>query len=1747
MSIEKWREIESRGLVGQLSTEQKARYNEIKGRGLLGEKKKPEVQDADLSTLEPIEWSPDVTAGNKKGMPDLTSEQKQQAILDRREDSLEFGDTFGKDVVYGSSPFVMDADTISIDERRVRLGNIDANELAQTGGKEARDFLSSKVKDKKFSLEITGVGAYGRDIGTLTVQEENINELLVKTGNAVATDEVFKQLEEEAKAGKLGRFGIAGASDETPAEFRKRIEEQSPEEFKDTLMSSLLSAKEKITRAKSGDTIGIGEFITSALKDTPVYKRASDATKFLVEGLEEIRDEGPILIKGVMGEYEIRKPTGEEVIFNIENNKVFTEALPEEYIEGRKKLGPITAGERLFNYSKKEQFIPYSEFLGMNTEEAENEIIRKVALGEGSPQEKEMAQEIFLERVDIASRGYSKGAVLTSGIIDMTLFGVEMSTGGPLAKALGGTAKLLKIPRIVAPVTNLLSKAKGIKPIQAVLNSGAANVLKKFGLNAGEKVMAVKEGINYYQTTVLDDVFQVTDKGESILKSEYGKSKGMLMAKSAIAGPLRILIETHSAKLVGGVLAKATSKIKLPTGATKFYDRLTNNVAFKRIFANTDGKIGGAQFAANGVINEVFIENRAEDVLFTLFGLDSKDGISMDDMMEAAFPNFEQISMEVGITVGGMGVSHAGMAGINNLKGDMSKSQLTEWLELTSELEKDKLRVQVYDDFVASEGLTESVDTAINQDILNKKSSEDVLVQKILAESVVESDGLIESEEAPDVSEDAPDTLKEYLKDNGIEEDSNQLKVTVQEAKDTDGYNLALIKTIANKVREGSIARISPTLEFQLLNSSKKLAQMLRNKPKHLATIIADKGGITTKVARQLGVSVKDASKAGILNNKSTNTVEGVMKQVEEFVEINPAYNYTKDGVGYMLSESTKRPLYNDFDATEVMLLEKRLSDLREIETGLGLQLSKFDKGIENAIKAIDKVGAIASTEQGSLFDQANFEQIARDALGENANATIDLMKDALNIGAEKRVLNNALSDFSNATDLQRKAKLEANADLWVNTPYSQPSRWGSLKSNFIDASYRGMNAYRFGFLNKDTVVDTVGSKELFNVMRQYQFNAHMMDGKTKKISEGFNKKLQSLNEQDFKRADFYLKNNMTMQINAMAQEKGFSEELVEVRTMLDQLYQDAVDVGMSVDYMQSFFPRSVRINDMSAFLDTFIALSEKEQKDVRDGNLKVEAAEYSVLQRKLDAKNRDGLMTKEEQVEFINNAIASNYGIRLNIPGATKSRQIDMIENELMEFYNPSTMALLDYVSQMSEAITSRQMMVGQLPGAKPLISRIKYNRGRINTLNADIRALEGKEDDSSLKTLAGKERALNNAKNNLKGSQKELQNKSISSQVSGDIRVPLGELVLEMVKNGEVKPKNEKLLVDVLSSYFQRNSANPIAGAMRDIGLIGTLNDPINAISQLGDLSLAAYKAGTWNTMLGIVTPYNVKKEDIGIFNIAEEFDNKGGLSGLVDKTIKATGLNLLDGIGKNVLLNASLRKAQNMAKKDKGRLRDDLGTMFEANQVEGVIESLKKGEETDDVLFYLFNQLVDMQPVGVGQVPAAYEKGGFYPLLYGLRTFPLKMWDITVKDSLGKMKNKDTFGEGFSNLVRLQFLAGLFGMGKDWLVDLLLGRENPTLLESAIDNIIFFQMINKFHFDKAFSGQPNTGAGAAALGIVAPPIFNMMDAITKDIYDGIKTGKQPLDARSMKFLPTFGRLYYYHFGGGSKGKKKKSTLRK
>ena len=388
------------------------------------------------------------------------------------------------------------------------------------------------------------------------------------------------------------------------------------------------------------------------------------------------------------------------------------------------------------------------------------------------------------------------------------------------------------------------------------------------------------------------------------------------------------------------------------------------------------------------------------------------------------------------------------------------------------------------------------------------------------------------------------------------------------------------------------------------------------------------------------------------------------------------------------------------------------------------------------------------------------------------------------------------------------------------------------------------------------------------------------------------------------------------------------------------------------------------------------------------------------------------------------------------------------------------------------------------------------------------------------------------------------------------------IGAYVDRLVSEGRIKKERQQEVVDILRSRFSRGANNSWVAPVKNITYIGTMGSTYSAITQLGDFAYSLANAGFVPTRTltaaarSAIGKSKIKVEDIGVEKIAQEFETKSGTGKVVDFVFKWTGLKKLDRMGKESIINTYIAKARAQAKRNSPKIKRDIAEIFgeDLGVQADVLNDLKSGEITENVLMMAFNKLVDYHPVTLSSMPQIYleNKSGNSRLFYQLKTFTIRQLDVFRNkrwDTFNKSKSPTERATALADLIRVGGLLFVCQAGTDVIKDWMAGRE-AHFDELVIDNLLKLAGANRFTVWQART----YGVTEAAVKYVLPPQASMLRRIQYDAMsiwaamtdeDDPKTIKDEdtkvADAfknlQSVNFIPFIGKHYYWHWGGGSK----------
>jgi len=619
---------------------------------------------------------------------------------------------------------------------------------------------------------------------------------------------------------------------------------------------------------------------------------------------------------------------------------------------------------------------------------------------------------------------------------------------------------------------------------------------------------------------------------------------------------------------------------------------------------------------------------------------------------------------------------------------------------------------------------------------------------------------------------------------------------------------------------------------------------------------------------------------------------------------------------------------------------------------------------------------------------------------------------------------------------------------------------------------------------------------------------AHPLLEKTKKMSP-----------QDKFVWDAARRNSDEVKIKEIAAKYNMTADQEKLRTVLDQIRQDAIDVGYDVGFIEEYWPRIIK--DQEGFLQATKGIS---QRPVITDAIKKYADKLGMTVEKFE------LEYPEQAADIASNTILGrNLGI--GGPGNIQARQYETVPPELNKFYMDSDAALMQYIYSMTKKIEARRFF-GKVPE-------------RIATLKAEKKRKQV--------MLTEYEKANNAARiEDVSGDLLRIEQELDKYKLQRDYTENIGTYINDLRMSGRIQADNEKVVRDILDARFHEHGATGIVNAYKNMSYIDVMGSPISALTQIGDLAWAMYVGKVWtprgladtvkNIGKAITKKSEITKEDLGIERIAQEFADGTTLGNAVSWVFKKVGLERIDSIGKETLINNAFSNYKAMAGTEAGRqtLLKQIKPIFDT-QSESVINDLLANNPTDNVKMLLYHRLLDFQPVALSEMSEQYLKSGNGRVFYMLKTYTLKQFDVFRNEAWHKIKSgeRDQVIEGIGNMIKLVSLLTLANAGADELKDWMLGKETK-FEDHVIENFLTMGGASKY----VRMQTAREGLGSGLIGQILPP-FRFVNSISKDLnqlYGSYITG-DTIDfdhARIVESIPIGGKLYYWHYGRGEDYKK-------
>jgi len=567
---------------------------------------------------------------------------------------------------------------------------------------------------------------------------------------------------------------------------------------------------------------------------------------------------------------------------------------------------------------------------------------------------------------------------------------------------------------------------------------------------------------------------------------------------------------------------------------------------------------------------------------------------------------------------------------------------------------------------------------------------------------------------------------------------------------------------------------------------------------------------------------------------------------------------------------------------------------------------------------------------------------------------------------------------------------------------------------------------------------------------------------------------------------DLAEKNRDTVKIDATARKYDFTREYEAKQRVLMRIYRDATQAGVDVNYLERFAPR--RIKDFRLF-ERLVGDIEGELGDTIRGRIAKATGEAKDPQTAFGFYKLPDEIKAKIAIREVDDALGNIGGFPESIrrPGIFRERQIKIVSKRLNKAYYTSDETLIKYIHSARRAIERRKFF--------------------------------------------GEHAKMNSA---------EIFSEEVAAK---NVEQSIGSWTGELFRKGQITSTQEERLKSILESFFKYKQMSKGMAAFRDVNLLSILTHPAQALTQLGDLYTSVYSNGLYRTMkaaLGVPFRRGVKMKNLHITRMGAEFANPGQLA----KTTN-TAMFMLRGIdqfGKEVRFNSTLSRLFWEASRPgisphRARLAKELDFTFGKEAAE-VMGDLSNRKITQNVKFMLFNDIANVQPTTLLEVPQAYLDLPNGRILYQLKTFTIKQIDIINREALQELE-RGHIGTAVENMIKLTASFMLFGAGADMIKDLSLGKE-LDLSDIVIENAWKSIGPSKWTVDRA----KDEGVYVALREYIFPP-GKLLEGAWNDIGKAMKKEFELQNSESVRSLPWFGEIYYWWLGRGHE--KTEERLRK
>jgi len=556
-----------------------------------------------------------------------------------------------------------------------------------------------------------------------------------------------------------------------------------------------------------------------------------------------------------------------------------------------------------------------------------------------------------------------------------------------------------------------------------------------------------------------------------------------------------------------------------------------------------------------------------------------------------------------------------------------------------------------------------------------------------------------------------------------------------------------------------------------------------------------------------------------------------------------------------------------------------------------------------------------------------------------------------------------------------------------------------------------------------------------------------------------------------------------------------YNKYKLQVRPLLDQVYSEATDAGLDVNYLQEYFPRKIK---------DFVGLMNLYGKDVNEDFLDYIEQEN---QRRTESGEKL-LIPSDYPTEFDNYLNQKKFVQPSRIPANLKERRTNMISKEAQPFYYEPEVALSAYLNNIIVAIETQKL----------LGNAISTKKKPVVIDGETVKALNLNDPTGSLNQLVGR-----------------------------------------LIAEGKINKEQMQNLEYGLVQFFNPQGASEanIFELGRTFSYGTLLVEPTSTLSQMYDMAFTMLDNGILPSIGALVGRKGIKMRDLGLDPDRLSAEYPAGESGkrkffndLVRRGLTLTGFRRMDQLMKETNLTANYRRFQKLAKlapnsKQHQKFRKEVEFMV-GPDVDNVINDLKLNKpDSPFVRELLVRKLLETQPLNRFEMPLSVSSNPNTRMLYTMKSFVVKQMNLITRRYISVMFNSSLplsqRATAAKDLIKLLFLFMLVGMPIDFLKDLIAGRDvYPS--DYATNSLLRVAGISKYTLYEA----QREGIGGAIKNYMTPVGIDQTFNMATDIGNILMDPSSIPDAKAVSYLP-FSDLWYYRYGPGIEKQQRQRTRKR